>query len=672
MQSKKIEGWIYDSKELNITEEFRAEVDKDEQMFPSDVGEKHPFDFLELERWYKDDSFVHGFIDKLVDFSVGAGFQIKSKDDRVQEICDMWIKDNQFIIILGQFVRDSLIYGNGFMEVSGKKEEVPEEIKCIDPKTMYVKWDTKGNLLGYSQWRGESSTGMSRINALTKVIPFKDYEIAHFAYNIVGSTPYGIGTIYPLRWNLKNKTSLISNMNMLMKRKANAPIHVKMGYVKDGINDIVPSDADVQDMGKKLEWLNNRHEWTTNPYVDMKVIDFGSLGDKFVEPLNIINKELVWGSQVPEVLLGSGNIAEGLAKEQFKAFMFRIRAIQEGVEKVLEEQVFKRIISANGLNGEDLEIVWGIPTPEEKKETITMLKEILSTYMSGGIDDLTRRMIINRLKDTLEFTEEEIAQAEEEVEVEREEAEQRMKAQAEKEANAPQPQVPPDKLKRPVINRPEVPKEKYVINENFDVSDDLSLKEWVGFNYSDFTEDIKAFINSKAFADRKFQSFRYIPGAEELKWERYMAHYNLNELLTKKQVSKLKMVLTNGFDNGESIAKISKSIYNDVKPKALTIKIPELVKDGNIVRSGFERTLTPQMRSNLFARTETIRASNEGALKNYADNGIELVEWGAAVGERTCEFCGEMNGKTLTIEEANEQIPVHCNCRCAWIPIVKG
>lgn len=659
-------AWIYNDSEAVITEELKAEVDKDEQLFPKDVGEKHPCDFLELERWYKDDTFVNGIINKLVDFTVGPGFCVKSKDVRVQEICDMWIKDNQFIITLSQFIRDSLIYGNGFMELSGGKDEVPDATRCIDPKTMYVRWDQKGNLLGYSQWRGETSQGMSRINSLTKIIPFQPYEIAHLSYNVVGSTPYGTGVIYPLRWALKNKVALVSNMNMLMKRKANVPYHVKMGLAKDGVNDVVPSDADIQDFGKKLEWLHNKHEWVTNPYIDIKAVDFGSIGDKFVEPLNIMNKELVWGSQVPEVLLGSGNIAEGLAQEQFKAFMFRIRAIQENAEKVLEEQVFKRLISANGLNGEDLEIVWNIPTPEEKKETVTMIKELLGMYMSGGIDDLTRRMLINRLKETLEFTEEEISVAEKEVEEEKKEAE-KIRKQMEEE---PQPQVPPTKLERPVLKKPEIPREKYV-NENFDVSEDVTLAEWVGFNYGDFLENIKQFIKSKDFENREFTTFRYIPGTEHIKWETAIAHYNLNNLLSKKQVSKLRSVLINAFENGESISKISKNIYNEVKPKALLVNVPPLEKDGVIIRSGFERTLTPQMRSNLFARTETIRASNEGALNNYSDNGVNIVEWIAAPGENTCEYCSEQNGKTLNLDNAREQIPAHVNCRCSWAPFIK-
>ena len=116
---------------------------------------------------------------------------------------------------------------------------------------------------------------------------------------------------------------------------------------------------------------------------------------------------------------------------------------------------------------------------------------------------------------------------------------------------------------------------------------------------------------------------------------------------------------------------IAKRILEDVRPEVLSVNIPALKDNsGNIIRDGFSRELSPKQRSIMIARTETIRASNEGALINYSKADINKVQWVAAVGERTCEYCMAQNGKILSIEEAHEQIGAHPNCRCSWAPII--
>lgn len=70
------------------------------------------------------------------------------------------------------------------------------------------------------------------------------------------------------------------------------------------------------------------------------------------------------------------------------------------------------------------------------------------------------------------------------------------------------------------------------------------------------------------------------------------------------------------------------------------------------------------------ARTETIAASNEGALQGYGDIGVEKVEWYTAADDRTCEECSPLHGSEYRLIESHGLIPIHPNCRCTWIPIV--
>ena len=120
------------------------------------------------------------------------------------------------------------------------------------------------------------------------------------------------------------------------------------------------------------------------------------------------------------------------------------------------------------------------------------------------------------------------------------------------------------------------------------------------------------------------------------------------------------------------MANISSQIKKEVKPGDLRIRIPE-IKDnsGKVLRKATERTVSENMRAVHLARVETIRASNEGALNNYKNNGIAKAQWIAAIGERTCPYCESQNGIILDLIDARERIPSHVACRCSFAPVIE-
>jgi len=78
-------------------------------------------------------------------------------------------------------------------------------------------------------------------------------------------------------------------------------------------------------------------------------------------------------------------------------------------------------------------------------------------------------------------------------------------------------------------------------------------------------------------------------------------------------------------------------------------------------------------RARMIARTEVIRAANEGALLHYKDQEIEKVKWIAtpsAPGGRTCDRCLALNGKEFLLKDAKGKIPLHVFCRCTWTPLI--
>jgi SPP1 gp7 family putative phage head morphogenesis protein len=99
-------------------------------------------------------------------------------------------------------------------------------------------------------------------------------------------------------------------------------------------------------------------------------------------------------------------------------------------------------------------------------------------------------------------------------------------------------------------------------------------------------------------------------------------------------------------------------------------------------------------RSERIARSEVIRASNFAAKEAYQQSGVvEELEWLTTDDEMTCEWCGPLNGETIKINdnffnrgdkyrgddgnlmtidyESVNYPPLHPNCRCTIIPVVK-
>ena len=118
--------------------------------------------------------------------------------------------------------------------------------------------------------------------------------------------------------------------------------------------------------------------------------------------------------------------------------------------------------------------------------------------------------------------------------------------------------------------------------------------------------------------------------------------------------------------------------------------------DGETV-GGIARALQTTMlqqsrwRAERIARSATIWNYNEGAEQFYADSGVAVEEWLVTQDDMLCEFCTQMDGIQIPIEDtffgpgttlesrgggamnfefAVEHPPLHPNCRCALVPVL--
>ena len=87
------------------------------------------------------------------------------------------------------------------------------------------------------------------------------------------------------------------------------------------------------------------------------------------------------------------------------------------------------------------------------------------------------------------------------------------------------------------------------------------------------------------------------------------------------------------------------------------------------------RFIPAQVRAEMLARTEIIRAFAESGLNEMQNWGVEgvtaLAEFHTAGDDRVCPKCEHLEGKIYTLDEAHGIIPVHPRCRCIWLPWVE-
>ena len=167
--------------------------------------------------------------------------------------------------------------------------------------------------------------------------------------------------------------------------------------------------------------------------------------------------------------------------------------------------------------------------------------------------------------------------------------------------------------------------------------------------YKDLAPHMKSNIAAGAFSMVNTQAFDFLNG------------YQLQLLgkLSDDLVAKVHQVISVGIVRGQSPAQMARVIGWIVDDPA------EFRKAGKTVFKSV------QQRAELIARSETMRAYNQGAIKFEKQIGVVKLTWLTAGDERTCPECGPLDGREYRIEKMPSQ-PLHPACRCTHVPAPGG
>ena len=134
-----------------------------------------------------------------------------------------------------------------------------------------------------------------------------------------------------------------------------------------------------------------------------------------------------------------------------------------------------------------------------------------------------------------------------------------------------------------------------------------------------------------------------------------LARYNIKLLgtVSDRLLEDIKINLQAGILSGRDIGQIALDIGDVIKPSE---------KD-KFRFAGKKVFKTAQNRVEVIARTEVMRAYNQGRIHLYRDIKVEKVVWYTALDERVCRVCGPLNGMEY-IRDQIPAIPAHPRCRC--------
>jgi len=611
-----------------VQEQFKGEVKDTIVRFPKDLGVEHPFSFEDVEKLYKSVGVVAAGVNK-ISHSIVGDFSIKAKNPKSKEAVDMFISNTDFPTVLREWLREGFSKGNGFMEIDIKEEK----LKVNNANNMYVKRDKKGKVIGYNQFMCDLKRYTKNSS---KLIPFEPTQIAHLQVNKIPGEAYGMGIIWPNEMVIENMVINESDLQKLISRKAGSPIHVKVGAPGEAVN---PDDVD--DFNDKLKFLTNRTEWVTDGNVDMSVIDFKDVGKNLTDVSDHHMIRLAYGMEIPLVLFGAANIPEGLANVQLEFWQREIKSMQEEVESIIEEQIFIPFLESKGLDTE-IDFVWNLPGEEEINKRLERLTKIVENF---NVSEPLRRMAELEIARLLNFEgAEDILPKPEKVDPEDE-----LNEPGEKPV-APEPEEP-EVLKKEDEPKPKELREsvdqaklelKRADSGEMSVQEYVNLKEVEEFGYYDYLVNVLRRLRVDKFEDLAAKTALEVA----------------NGKFPENDITKLRNILKDGFRQNHPI----KDIENNIRDN---IDIKDIFKDEKI-------TVKAELRPAMIARTETIRLANIGLVDTYVDEGIKKVRFLAALSERTCPICNNLNGQVFSIKElriGENQPPLHPRCRCSLLSV---
>lgn len=141
----------------------------------------------------------------------------------------------------------------------------------------------------------------------------------------------------------------------------------------------------------------------------------------------------------------------------------------------------------------------------------------------------------------------------------------------------------------------------------------------------------------------------------------------------RNTIERIQAVVRQGITEGQAPVQMVKALRGEVvKPARWIMKDGKRVLRPGVYRGGVYETTTRGAET--LARTVVMHTYNTVNEQVYKDNADLLsgVKWVATLDMNTCPDCGALDGEEWEVDERHSIPPLHPNCRCVTVPVVKG
>ena len=711
------------------TKLFDNNTTKIDKVIKEKLGEPHPFDYSLVEQVAMKFGIIPATTDKIVDFTLGPGYQVTSEDEKEVEILTNFEKESGLKNELRPWFNVALLKGTSYLEIPGFKDDseifkkTKQFVKVANTDTIYVQRDEFGVLLGYNQFVGNS---INRVDD-NSIIPLDKETIIQLDINKIGHSAYGIGIIYASLPIIDDFLNSQSSAHKLMKRKANSPLHFTVGNVE---KDDYPEQSEIDNVGAKLQYMSNSTEYVTGPNVQSKVLDFGDVAGKFDSIIKNDLKLYSYAVQVPESVLGSDRGYAGASETQDDGFMRNIKSYQEQIGYILQTKIYDIVLLKYGITKPKYKLVWGTESIEQKNILRASYMSLLAMniQLSPGMKKIYEKKLAEL--DGVDYNE---------IEKENDRLLRRENRNGKKDFNRqlqlkqleqPKPGEPPippqtppkpeeeeeEKIKHEIykmISLGKAPQEieaeiisefrydeddaKDLVEDIFDNINEFIKKEgdkWCVYShttgkklgtYNSKEEAEKAIARMGMFKNMKKNKENYFEECEHhitenfdninikewlhIDFDKYKE--NIESVINKDEFNMLlaenKEEKKKGYLTKKEIEQLKIILINAIKNEKAIGEIKEEVKVKMNIRDLTEKVkLNAERRIDMIVKTELTRLMNKAIIEATNDYTL-LYKWDAILDERICPICEELSGQIFDADTLTQDMvpPIHPNCRCS-------
>ncbi|MEM2127823.1 MAG: hypothetical protein QXH67_06345, partial [Candidatus Bathyarchaeia archaeon] len=172
----------------------------------------HPQNIEKYERLYRESALVNSAVNSLTDMIIGAGYFTEAEEPESKELVDDYAEMVNLDGLLRKACQLMLIYG--FAPIERWWANGHLNLKPLPPRTLYIRLDERGRLLGYRQrtWSG-------------RPIEFEPDEIIWLCCNELPGQPYGVSLIEPVINLLEYKQEILTDLCRIVHRYA-SPLNI--------------------------------------------------------------------------------------------------------------------------------------------------------------------------------------------------------------------------------------------------------------------------------------------------------------------------------------------------------------------------------------------------------------------------------------------------------------